>query len=485
MDEFWQDLVSGDIQFHDKWQFELKSEFFPKTSKKPSVYTQEFYIFIPNSLQINDQTYSKERFYRDQTNLIRYKTPEFSLSELLDPKKVKSPLNQLKHLLPNPDEERVEDELKLLGNIFRSSLRSQVLKILSTSQLNDQAIEKFCQEIKTFRKEYQHLQSEFKNNVGNKTINSYFSYVDEFISSAIDYYLTGFLEEARAHSLSKSLDNKICALIVEEKNYRETIAPPSEAKEAFLYRSGLLKKFVIDALLLNTSRSSIQQKYGHYIGSVSAGIAMLIYLLLFIWQGTVFVVNSEPFVILTVLAYILKDRLKEGLKNISYRRALRWFSDYVVEIRSPDDTKNLGELRESFSFIAEGSVSPEIIQERNRDFHSILTSMKRAEQVIYIKKTVKMFPDEGSNLKRRKALNIIFRFNIQDFLTKASDPMHSYTTLNPETKELIHTVLPKIYHLNVILRNTYQDANFKTKIELKKFRIIVDKDGIKHIEQIR
>lgn len=485
MDEFWQDLVSGDIQFRDKWQFELKSEFFPRSTTKVSVYTQEFYIFIPNSLQINDQTYSKEEFYRDQTNLIRYKTPQFSLKELMDKKKIGSPLNRLRTMLgPNQDSE-VEDELKLLGNIFRSCLRNETLHLLIPSQFNDTEIKNFCDEIKNFRKEFFSIQEKFKSKLHDENINSYFRYTDEFISNSIDYFLTGFLQEARERSLSEESDNRVCQLIIEEKMYREKIAPASEEKEAFLYRYGLLKKFIVDALLLNTSRSSLQQKYGHYIGSVSAGIAMLIYLLLFIWQGHVFVVNSEPFIILTVFAYILKDRLKEGLKNLSYQRALRWFSDYAIEIRSPDDKKILGILRESFSFINEASVSPEILKVRNKEFHNILTTVKRAEQVIYIKKIVKMFPDEDSLLKRRKALNIIFRFNIQDFLTKASDPMHSYTTLDPETKELIHTSLPKIYHLNVILRSTFLDENMKSKVELKKFRIIIDKDGIKNIEQIR
>lgn len=485
MDEFWQDLVSGDIQFRDKWQFELKSEFFPRSTTKVSIYTQEFYIFIPNSLQINDQTYSKEQFYRDQTNLIRYKTPQFSLKELMDKKKIGSPLNRLRAMIEDPQEDEVEDELKLLGNILRSSLRNETLHLLIPSQFNDIEIKNFCDEIKHFRKEFFSIREKFKAKVNNENINTFFRYTDEFISNSIDYFLTGFLQEARERSLSDISDMNICELIIEEKKYREKIAPATEEKEAFLYRYGLLKKFIVDALLLNTSRSSLQQKYGHYIGSISAGIAMLIYVLLFVWQGHVFVVNSEPFIILTVFAYILKDRLKESLKNISYQRALRWFSDYAIEIRSPDDKKILGVLRESFAFINEDSVSPDVLKVRNKEFHTILTTVKRAEQVIYIKKIVKMFPDEDSHLKRRKALNIIFRFNIQDFLTKASDPVHSYTTLDPETKELIHTSLPKIYHLNVILRNTYLDENMKTKIELKKFRIIIDKDGIKHIEQIR
>lgn len=79
MDEFIEDLTSGELQIRDRWQFELKSEFFPSSSQKNSHYNQEFYFFIPNALQINKLTYRKEDFYIDLTNLIRYKTPTFSL----------------------------------------------------------------------------------------------------------------------------------------------------------------------------------------------------------------------------------------------------------------------------------------------------------------------------------------------------------------------------------------------------------------------
>ena len=79
MNNFYKKLASGEIQFRDNWQFELKSEFPTIPEKKDITHTQEFYFFIPNSLQINHKTYSPEHFYRDQTNFIRFKTPIFSI----------------------------------------------------------------------------------------------------------------------------------------------------------------------------------------------------------------------------------------------------------------------------------------------------------------------------------------------------------------------------------------------------------------------
>ena len=101
---------------------------------------------------------------------------------------------------------------------------------------------------------------------------------------------------------------------------------------------------------------------------------------------------------------------------------------------------------------------------------------------MYIKKTVKMFPQDIS--ERRRALNIIFRFNIQNFITKASDPYHNYMSLDPDSKALVRTRLPKVYHVNIILKNSFVDRRENVISEFKKFRIILNKDGIVHIEQV-
>ena len=96
------DFEAGKIHFRAKWQFELKTEFYPVSDRQGDNLVQEFYFFIPNSLQITGQTYSKAQFYQDQTNLIRLKTPRFSFSELIDPVNLESPLTKIRELITSP-----------------------------------------------------------------------------------------------------------------------------------------------------------------------------------------------------------------------------------------------------------------------------------------------------------------------------------------------------------------------------------------------
>jgi len=241
---------------------------------------------------------------------------------------------------------------------------------------------------------------------------------------------------------------------------------------------------VLNALLLRSSRTAVAQKYSQLIGALAAGLAMLIYVIFFIWQGNIFLINSAPFVIATVLLYIIKDRMKEGLRTFYYRQAFRWFPDYTIKIRNPNDNRTIGRLTESVCFLDEKTLSKEIRDIRNQEFHTELERFRRPESVIYYKKAVNLYHGGETSKARRYELNNIFRFNVHRFLEKASNPYHSYFRLNTDNLKLEKEKIPKVYHLNIIMRNQFFDENREQQVEIKKFRLVIDKLGIKRVEQL-
>jgi len=504
MHRFKSELDEGQIHLRDRLQFELKSDFSPQPMKRRNIFTQEFYIFVPNALQINRNTYSKEQFYHDCTNFIRYKTPRFQLKALISFNNPRSPLTRLKALsstsLTPKDIATIEDELKLFGNIVRSAVRKKTRKLvnrllspemLQLSQTFNDEVFSFINDLQQLREAFSSLQEDFSQHFSIDTIKQHFLYVNTFINNAIDYHLTGLLYMLhqgrfnKSTSLEKALKNMISPQPTPLlQKTQKKMTDSSLANEYFLYQRGLLNKFVMDALLLNVSRTASQQRYFPIIGALAAGIAMLLYLLVFIWQGTIFVINSTPFVVIMVITYIIKDRIKEGLRSLYHREASRWLSDFITEIRTPDGEKSIGKLKEIFSFVDEEKLPAEIIAVRNKEFHTILETFKRPETVIYYKKEVNLKGTTRPVGARRHQLNNIFRFNIHRFLEKASDPYHKYLAIDPSNDELQEKQLPKVYHVNVIMRNSYVESDGATKIELQKFRLIIDKEGIKRIEQV-
>lgn len=505
MDQFWEEHEAGEIHFRDNWQFELKSEFLPVPSLKESEYTQEFFIFIPNALQINPHTYQKEDFFRSQTNLIRLQTPDLTFQELLDPLNEDSPLVKLRLLHPTIHRETsariAETELKLFANIFRKALRSSVYPLLQNlrKNLNQDEIQKCTLKIENLvahiyavQNEFSHLKTTILKQPEGSILIHTFGYIQDVISISINSSLTDLLEAIRrkANPCFSKIDTELSKILLNEKKYREEeLKEPDQLEkdavqnEAILYQSGLLNKFILDALQLKVERHALDEKYRSLIGMLAAGIAGLLYLLLFIWQGAVFVINSLPFVLFSVIIYIIKDRIKDELKSFSFRNVFKWFHDYTTQISLPENKVVIGKMHEAFSFIPGKQIPSDILHLRSQSFHGYLEMIKRPEQVINYKKKVIIY-EKALQQHPIKGLNVIFRYAIHNFLAKGSDAYEPYTTIDSETLELIHTWLPKVYHINVILKNTFLEQDLQPKIEYKKYRIVADKDGIKRIENL-
>lgn len=561
IESFWEELDSGEIHIRDQWQFALKSEFSPEEVTKASQYTQEFYFFIPSSLLINSNTYTKSSFYLDETNLIRYKTPEFSFEQLLDAHHALSPLARILFLCQQEDNEQhresLSDELKLFANVVRSTLRREVRRLVwmlskreetFLSQDFTHLVLRLCSHLQQLRERFSHAEKQCLDNWHDPLFYRQMLYIDEFMSYSISHYLTGLLESIRLAGRSdlSEGDQALCEILLQEKQLSDLLIKSgglstdvyyplvenspfdstkqnqiedsdsegrgaslrgkkeekdrsdvtakqneasqlekgidAETKESVLYRYGLLNKFVLEALQLTTNRFSLDQQYQHWIAAVSAGIAMMIYFSLFIWLGNVFVINSAPFVILTVVCYVLKDRIKEWLRIVSYLHATRWFPDYTTEIKTQGGKAKVGIMKESFSFIESSQLPQEIKTIRNAEFHSVLETVQRPENIIFYKRVfdIQALPKHV----RRHGINVVFRFNIQQFLRKASNPSETHLVIDSETHKLVSIPFPKVYHLNLIMRSTKMEPGKAPISELKKLRIIIDKKGIKRIEQV-
>lgn len=495
----------GLIRFRDRYQVEIKSEFFRLPGHKSLKYGQEIFVFIPEALSISKENYNKQQYYQDQTNLIRFKTPIFSFKELLDEQNIYSPLHRIKELLTQKEEEKtlnfVKDETTLLGNILRSTLRDRVDHLqeqlgTSLSQAREKRLfEEIVELLEGVRKvqlRFTQLKVSCFERWGSLQIYKYFSYVDEFIYRSIDLWLTRLLKAVRAchNPAFESIDKQLVDMIAQQ----HPLQPVKKGKdkrreEQFQYERGLLNKFILSPLILQIKRASFQEKYSSLIGAIAAGVAMLIFLLGGVvvfgmeLRGNSFLVQTAPLIAATTLLYVLKDRVKTTI-NLAYQKwSGSWFSDYTTTIYTSDE-RRLGVLKEFVSFLDSHHLPPEIEAMRNEEFHTVLDEFKRPEFVVHHRMEVEVSSIENHSDARRKDLTSIFRLNIFDFLRKASDVYTRYTTLDKQTNELVQLELPKTYHINIIAKNEYIGPNEEIKTDWYKYRLVVNKEGILRVEHL-
>lgn len=499
-EDFWSELYEGEILARDNMQFELKSEFFIHPHIKDNSYKQEIYLFIPSSLQIKPDTYPKHFFYLDETNLIRYKTPLITLKELTDRDYKLSPIAQLQKMFQEPEAKfsfsAASDELKLFVAIFRCRIREEAHRLIKELDADEREqikgkIDAFCKEISDASHAFRKIGEKIEKETRLSKLIRHFRYVDEFFSNAIEECLVMLLKHHDSlEQVSPQSHNTITQLIINEKLYRKrrNLGPKSSKaslhiNEAVLYRQGLLNRFVIETLSLGHVRLASEEKHRHVIGAIAAGIAMTVYLTLLAWKASTLVINSISFIFFAAFFYVIKDRIKEGFKTLYSKRAHHWFPDYSTEITNSTKLK-VGSLTENFTFMDVNQLPKPILKIRNHRFHEELQALHRHETIIQYKREITLNPAVLKREERRKAVTIIFRLNIHRFLQKTSNSLQTHMAFDTYTHEISEKLLPKVYHLNLIIQDSWMQEDMNLKTEIKAYRVVVDKNGIKRVEHI-
>jgi len=77
-------MIDIKVKIHDKYSFEFKISFIVDGLKKEDLneFSINTWLFVPNSLDVNISTYSKEQFFKDVKSNVRLITPTFSLKQI-------------------------------------------------------------------------------------------------------------------------------------------------------------------------------------------------------------------------------------------------------------------------------------------------------------------------------------------------------------------------------------------------------------------
>lgn len=521
MAELQDTLSEGDIHIRDKTQFELTTEYVPSIPERINRYTLTFYFFIPTSLQIQTDTYSKQQFYSDQTNFIRLKTPSTSLQDLLEPKAKEHPLLRAQQILyraslkerspvRQEEESQAVEALKLYANMVRSSVRDAAHAIWEllhqAKEERDlrnslERLQTFCVDVRTMRHQFLAWQNDWMLLLQEGHAEEYTRYIDEFISTLCEHYAASLLQAleqihqlptfpAALADLFTQVKQQLTDCMAQESQHRiehqerSVFADdPEKAHEYMLYRKGILKKFVSEALLLSTTRTEPRKRFLDIVTPFAAMLTMLLYLYFLSFHSVHPIFDSSAFLLVTAVLYVMRDRMKESFKQIASRLSSRWFPDYKTTIRTPDGMLTLGSISESVNFCLDTKL-PETIQTlRKQHFHGELHQAKRMENILCFSKTITLFP-KIQRADQSHAFVDIFRYNISRYLAKAGDPYKEELIFNPLSQKVEFVKSPKVYHIPVILQYDFVNAEGKQETVHKCYRIILDKEGIKRIEKV-
>ncbi len=486
-------MLEEDIKVHDKFQFEIKLDYKLNTTKEVTFYNIDSYIFLPNSLDINKDSYKKEDFYNDLKIYIRFKTPTVLLNDIIGDDN--SPFVKLEKSVNNivathdPDTAtNYEYHIKMFCSILKSSIRDHVefIEQNKIDDCNEHLVTQYINNIKDIVEKYRNLLRVINvPNVDQKKVVIYL-FGDEYISHLVETYtfhLINVLRQKEVKSLIK-YEPELLKIIRTEFVYRKEKKYPSVPgseldNEETLYRRSVFKKYMESILFLNTRTEREGAVVEQVIFSVAAGLSMMFATGIAFWSSTRFGNISTIVFVALVVSYMFKDRIKELLRSYFMGKVKRFLYDHKTSIYS-DPTNKIGFCRESFDFVKEHKVPDVIMKIRDRDHITGIDNGWFGEKIILYRKQIEIFSENFKNLHHSytiDGINDIMRFNVTRFLVKMDDPKKSLYV--PDGDGYRENFGERVYHINMIIRySTNQDAF------CERYRIVLNRDGIKRIEQV-
>lgn len=495
-------LLQNRLDVHDRKQFELKLEYQPSGSDDETRYLVETYIFLPASLNIDAETYPRSAFYADIHNYVRFKTPVMSLAELLAVDS--SPLARLEAGLRTGlvSEAELVYQAKLLSCIFRGALRrfAQGVEARCERMARGQGEPEACalleDEARAAQDGARRVLERFR--AWSRSANPYrlqektrasIRLVDEYLSLTVEQFFRRAVADMDALPRSGvyiELRKDLMDEVLREEQYRKdhqlrSVISPTGDNEEYIHRFGFLKKFCMNILFLSARRNQKRQGWEEVLFALAAGVAMAFATAVVFWAQLRFAQVSLNFFLIMVVGYMMKDRIKEGMRRILSHLAARHLYDRTARIVDPVTEKCLGTCEEKVDYGRAVRVPEEVAALRSRDDFITVSQGELAETVIRYQKQVVLDVELLPRTERGlSGITDIIRVNVERFLRDMDEPEYALEYVDLEDFSVGRVRGAKSYQVDLAFRFIVQEAK-QERVSLQLVRLVLDRNGIKRM----
>jgi hypothetical protein len=485
---------------HGARQIQIRLDYLLPPGADTVSYALDLYLFFPAELGMNRGRYDARRFLEDLHDYTRNAPPGLSFGEILDPASGLSPLQRLRriaHETPAPalaaDADRIGYELRQLVNAFRAEgkrrrevVREEIRRGAAPEEVLA-ALGTALSEMRDVRRHYRALLGVFTSSAPDERPGLDAAWADEALSLDTERHLFAIHDACRARPGYAEVASRLLEEVREEAAYRErqgylSTKDPDDprANERFLYRLGMLKKWAQSATYLTARPSRAIDRITQALYAVAAGIAMLAALGVTFLAGTYFSQYSLPWLLLAVVAYMLKDRIKDGVRSVFLRFVPALVADEKRILRDPALHGRVGDTRARVRFLSAGE-TPRAVRERRERGRSLFRSFLPGESVIHFHKRTRLCAARLlRHHERLGAVLEILRLHIGAWLVMMDDPVREVHHVEDGTRREVPT--PWVYHVNAVVR--YAREGDPEAPAWARVRFVVNRDGVVRIDRI-
>ena len=487
-------MISINTKIHDRFSLEFKISYKARRKLKLNNFTLNTFIFVPNSLDINASTYSRNEFYKDIRTNIRLITPVFLMREIVSGDAI--PLRNLEAAMNNlaitPTRKclaEYEYQIKMFSAIFKSAIRDQLAYILNNALLEDKGklVSEFLHEISSILNKYRDLAFIIKTPTVSTEVYNYYAFGDEFMSNLTEKELFGLIEKLKKLNyadLLKLIKPSIISVLEKERehtincNYLKVDSESPNQNKDLIFRLSSLKKYAESDLFINAKKKRDGVFVEQIYLSIAAGLSMVFATAIAFAFQLQYGNFTMPFFVALVVSYMLKDRIKELMRFYFAQKMSSRYYDNKTTISIKE--KEIGLTKEGFDFIHESNIPRDIIRVRNRIPLIEAENRYAKEKIILFRKTVQVdrkLLDSSTNYNIEGVVEIV-RFNLLTFMRKTDNPEVPLYVLDADS-EVEKIMGVKNYYINIIIQYNHDDVE-----SLKRYRVGFNRDGINSIKEI-
>jgi hypothetical protein len=482
-------MIEEQLKKHNDYSFEMKFSFVARRKQPVSDFAVNIWFFLPNSLDINHNTYDKKDFYRDLKSNIRLITPVYLLKDITPDNN--SPLHSLEKAMHNLASEPTrthaaayEHHIKMFLSIVKSALRDETQHIVQNIEVdqNHYLLENLIQNLGVITKSYRKLAHIINTPTVTQVMANYFAFGDEFLSNIIEYNCFRLIRNSETIRQNPRLRKPLLALIDSELRYRRSKSWPVPQKNSpdknrqLVHRLALLKKYAENVLFLSAHKKRDGVLKEQFLFSLAAGISMIFATAIAFSFQAKYGNLTMPFFVALVVSYMLKDRIKDLGRLYFAQKLGRSYFDLKTKISLKN--RNIGWSKEAMDFVEEERTPPEVRKMRQRSPILEADNRNNNEKIILYRKLVRLERESLNRISEYnlRGINDIVRFNLFHLTMKMDNP--SVPLFIRDEKNYFELVSgEKIYYLNLIMQLRYEN-----EIRYKRYRISMNRKGIRDIE---
>ncbi|HUV07427.1 MAG TPA: hypothetical protein VMX75_06840, partial [Spirochaetia bacterium] len=361
------------IKQRDATSLELKIRYLLKRElKNKNDYTINLFFFLPQSFNINSDTFEKTQFYSNLKLYIRFNTPSIGLKELLNKKSTVSPLARLESMLshyekkkePLPKENFIYEN-KLLGCIYKSVLRDAFMRLKGDRQAeagekdSQEAFKKKAANLRRVAVRYHRFRKKADGVLENqKNLLRHFRLMDEHLSLLLERYLTSLSQYWQGRS-KPEISGRILKIIQNEALYRKkmglsTVLGQGSGKreqQEYIYREKVLKRYASEVLFFDIKRLNKRKGTEQVLYAFAAGLSMVFATAILFLSQPMMGNFTTPLFVMLVVSYMLKDRIKDYFKDLFNRLLGTHFVDRKMILYDPRHHEKLVDVEEKCFFL--------------------------------------------------------------------------------------------------------------------------------------